>query len=79
MTDAPGLVLGLVQLSGEGSLKDKRRNVSCLLEIFLCHQFLDMDFFGSKAAINLTPSSPEMAKVLKIWITSLLGIQCRFQ
>jgi len=53
----------------------KGRNVSYLLKNFLCHPFPDMDFFGSRAAINVTPSSPKMAKGLTIWVTGLLGIQ----
>lgn len=78
MTDTSGFGWGVVQLSGEGYLEDKGMNVSHRLENSLQHQFLDMDFFGSKTVINLPLSSSKTAIVLKIWVTNIRGIQCKF-
>ena len=76
MTGTPGFALGAVSLSGEGYLQNKGMNVHIFWKTSSTIGLLIWIYCGSKAAINLPLSSSKPAKVLKIWVMNLQGIQC---
>lgn len=78
MTDTSGFALGAVELSGKGSLQNKGMNVHIFWKTSCTISLLIWIYLGSKAVINLPLSSSKTAKVLKIWVMNLQGIQCKF-